>query len=288
MNCVSRIVWGRSFFCFLSDPRPEPHSLQEIAGSMTGSSLSGIPRPPESLSIPGAVAPEETEDSRNDWYRLWSRMCQRFAVRQVAVSLGTCDRYPWTEVIQPERVLDISVERRDLSKAEADPFWATLWRAYRGLVVHFGHEGIAGKRLLEVGCGQGAMGIAAAMMGAEVTLSDSVGHALLVAQIHAWPVRHRVRVRRLRWGLDRFAGEKFHIIAGSDVLYEPLAWDDLLQTVKTHLEPGGQVLFSEPPRITGEAFAGWMTSRGWDVRVVWIDLHDQKPQIRIFICQPHT
>lgn len=59
-----------------------------------------------------------------------------------------------------------------------------------------------------------------------------------------------------------------------------------MDTAKEHLAPGGVVFFSEPPRYTGEKFAPWMAQKGWDVKVVWIDLHDHKPLIRIFICQP--
>lgn len=245
-----------------------------------------FPAPPSTYNVAGYSSPQDTEADRVRWLRLWGRMSRRFEMRRTLVELGDQAAYPWTEVLRPESVLEQSVERKDLSIAEADPFWASLWRAYRGLVLHLQALGVHGKRLLEVGCGQGAMGIAAAMMGAEVTLSDSVGNALLVARIHAWPVRHRTRVRRLRWGVDRLTGERFDIIAGSDVLYEPLAWDALLETVKEHLVPGGVVFFSEPPRYTGEKFAGWMATKGWDVQVVWIDLHDQKPLIRIFICKP--
>lgn len=245
-----------------------------------------FPPPPATISVAGYADPPNTAADRLRWLRLWGRMSRRFEMRRTTVELGHVSTYPWTEVLRPDHVLEQSVERKDLSIAEADPFWASLWRAYRGLVVHLQALGVQGKRLLEVGCGQGAMGIAAAMMGADVTLSDSVGNALLVAQIHAWPVRHRTRVRRLRWGVDRFAGERFDIIAGSDVLYEPLAWDALLETAKEHLAADGVVFFSEPPRYTGEKFASWMANKNWDVQVVWIDLKDQKPLIRIFICKP--
>lgn len=245
-----------------------------------------IPDPPEAMVIDGFGGPVDDTRAQQAWHRLWWRMMCRYPLQRTTVALGNVAEYPWTSVIQPDQVLEESVSRKDLSVAEADPFWASLWRAYRGLVQHLGTMSLSGKRLLEVGCGQGAMGIAAAMQGAEVTLSDSVGNALLVARLHAWPVRHRVRVRRLRWGVDRLAGEKFDIIAGSDVLYEPDAWGDLLETATAHLAEQGVVLFSEPPRYTGERFAAWMEQRGWSVRVVWIDLHDQKPAIRIFICKP--
>jgi predicted nicotinamide N-methyase len=245
-----------------------------------------FPMPPPLIAVHGHSVPDETPADRRQWFRLWWRMSQRFELRRTAVKLGQEQSFPWTEVMRPDQVLERSVESNALSVAEADPFWASLWRAYQGLVLHLQSLGVQGKRILEVGCGQGAMGIAAAMMGAEVTLSDSVGNALLVAQIHAWPVRHLTRVRRLRWGVDRFPGEQFDIIAGSDVLYEPLAWDALLETAREHLAPDGLVLFSEPPRYTGEKFAGWMATKGWNVEIVWIDLKDRNPLIRIFVCQP--
>jgi 2-polyprenyl-3-methyl-5-hydroxy-6-metoxy-1,4-benzoquinol methylase len=249
------------------------------------SHISSLPAPPALIPVPGSQTPVESQADRQQWYRLWWRLANRVPLRRKAVSLGGEAQFPWTEVVSPEEVLEESVARSDLSAAEADPFWATLWRAYRGLVQYLCQMPLQGMRILEVGCGQGAMGIATALYGAEVTLSDSVSNALLVAQIHAWPVRHRVRVRRLRWGIDRCDGERFPIIAGSDVLYEPLAWDDLMKTAEEHLEPDGQLLFSEPPRYTGERFIPWMTDRGWDVRVVWIDLKDGLPSIRIFICR---
>ena len=98
---------------------------------------------------------------------------------------------------------------------------------------------LRGARVLELGCGTGLVGLAAAAMGAEVTLTDRV---LACAEHNrdlnfAPPERWRCQLRRLSWGDDDAAADlkssrgPFDFIVTSDTLYESSNQEALAATV---------------------------------------------------------
>lgn len=94
-----------------------------------------------------------------------------------------------------------------------------------------------GIHILELGCGTGQLGIALAMAGAEVTLTDLAHITPLTEQnvalnAHAMPIN--ARVVDYMWGS---APEERHlqqpdVIVAADVLYEPQHYDELLSSLK--------------------------------------------------------
>lgn len=165
-----------------------------------------------------------------------------------------------------------------------DPFWAAVWRAAAGLDAALQDFDVRGQRVLELGCGTGRAGLAAALRGAHVTLTDGVADPLLLVRLTTWPLAQRCTVRRLRFGIDQLPGDPFPLILGSDVTYLRELWSGLDRSLRDHLAPGGAALLSDPYRVIANEFREWIRKRGWIYRE-WPVTLDDDPQHPIRIMQ---
>jgi predicted nicotinamide N-methyase len=138
---------------------------------------------------------------------------------------------------------------------------ARIWDAGLALSALLADPSLAGKRILELGSGTGVAGLSAASAGAQVLLSDLPTNVpLLEANIEANRLGHSARAVQLRWGCaaDEYqaalAGQ-FDLICGSDLLYAPNTFDDLLSSLVKLSTPGRtEVLLTYPPRYTEDIF----------------------------------
>lgn len=190
----------------------------------------------------------------------------------------------WHRVADPDQLLSEAVENTEAASAEVDPFWSVAWRAAQGMDVFLERIPLDGLRILELGSGAGHAGLAAAARGAIVTLTDAVDLALLMARLNSWPLRHRIHIDRLKWGFGELGGDLFPVIIGSDLVYDPSHFTQLEACAKIHLAPKGHWLLSEPNRGTGDQFAGWIGTKGWNCETTQVDLCDGRVPIRIFDC----
>ncbi len=184
---------------------------------------------------------------------------------------------PWPLAVatDPEAMLIEACERQDAGETGViDPFWATTWRAASGLDRYLGRLDLSGISVMELGCGTGHAGIAAALRGANVVLTDGVEDPLLLARMSSWPIRTRCEVRQLRFGIDRIASRRFPLVIGSDVTYLRSLWPELDVCLRAHLAPGGQVLLSDPYRIIANEFREWTKERGWQYAEHQIAMED--------------
>ncbi len=236
-----------------------------------------------------ANEPAQSQNSVMDleFQRLLAKI-QRLVPIELDEATIAGQRVPWARVKNPDQLLENALTRKDRSPDELDPFWAATWRAAIGLDVCLSQRNVRDVNVLELGCGSGRAGIAAAIQGARVTLTDTSSEALLVARLNAWPVRDRSAVRRLNWRDETLATGPFPIIIGSDVVYDPSLWQYLEPCMRRHLAPSGNVLLSEPQRHTGDAFLDWIRKAGWRVETQLIDLQDNQREIRIFTCRLET
>src|SRR5262245_66037430 len=98
--------------------------------------------------------------------------------------------------------------------------------------------------VLDLGCGMGLSGTAAAALGARVLFADLEAAALLFARLNSVPYRGRVRTRQTDWRRDNL-GERFDLILGADILYERKQWENLEPFWRAHLAPSGSILLGE-------------------------------------------
>jgi predicted nicotinamide N-methyase len=175
----------------------------------------------------------------------------------------------------PDGMLIEACERQDAGeKGVIDPFWATTWRAAAGLDEFMGRLPMIGTRVLELGCGTGHAGIAAALRGADVTLSDGVDDPLILVRKSAAALTRPVRVMRLRFGIDTIENEQFPLIIGSDVTYLRELWPQLDACLRTHLLRDGQVLLSDPFRQIATEFRDYIKTKNWKYQEHSVTLDD--------------
>lgn len=164
----------------------------------------------------------------------------------------------------PDGMLIEACERQDAGETGViDPFWAATWRAAAGLDRFMQRMDLTDSRVLELGCGTGHAGLAAALLGGRVVLTDGVSDPLLLVRMSTWKIRHRCQVRRLRFGIDRLQESPFPLILGSDVTYLRDLWPELHRCLIEHLADGGRVLLSDPHRIIANEFRDWIRRHDW-------------------------
>ncbi len=225
-------------------------------------------------SLQTGVNAEESTQSTFD--ALVQRADKRFQWHwQQTIVAGTETRIAVAS--DPDGMLIEACRRQDEGEEGViDPFWATTWRAAAGLDHYLNRIELTGKRVLEVGCGTGHVGLSAALRGASVTLTDGVSDPLLLVQLSTWELRDQCTIRRLRFGLDQLEQPKFPIIVGSDVTYLRQLWPELNECLKQHLAPGGQVFLSDPFRIIANEFKQWLGSTNWNYDETSIELNDDR------------
>lgn len=103
---------------------------------------------------------------------------------------------------------------------QSPPYWSFCWASGQVLArrILANPEWVAGKRILDLGCGSGVVAIAAAMAGArECIACDLDVAARLAAQVNADANGVRVQVAE---DLDAVGGP-IHLLFGADILYDP-------------------------------------------------------------------
>lgn len=158
------------------------------------------------------------------------------------------------------------------------PFWAELWPAAEGLA-HWLEERTAwlkGKKVLELGCGLGLVGLVAGAAGAQVWQTDFAPLALELAARNATSNGLNLEQCLLDWREWRQLGQ-FDLVIGSDLFYEPTLHPDLFKTIDLNLVPNGIAIFSDPGREGGQAFLKLLKQQGWLVE------ETSQDQINIFL-----
>lgn len=220
--------------------------------------------------------------------QLLHRIGRRYQTKASRFKLGKLE-LPFVRIADPDRVLDEVVadeeRRRQLPQDSPEepsrvPYWAQLWESAQALAQVLGRMPLEDLSVLDLGCGMGLAGAAAAAMGARVLMADVESPALLLSRLNTWPWSDRVRVRRVNWQADRL-GERFDLILGADILYEKDQWTHLDSFWRAHLAPAGAVLLGEPGRSTGDAFGQWAKDRRWIVEQSLEPIPDANP-VRIF------
>jgi predicted nicotinamide N-methyase len=139
------------------------------------------------------------------------------------------------------------------------PYWADLWSSAIALAVFLrDRPDLAGARVLELGCGTGLAGIAAAQAGGRVVVTDYEEDALRFARANAEinlgaAARHRLRAELLDWRTPGAAGT-YDLILGADIVYDRANFPFLLDVFRASMAPGGAVLIADPERIIGRDF----------------------------------
>lgn len=144
------------------------------------------------------------------------------------------------------------------------PYWAELWPSAIALAQYLCRAvDVHGLQVLELGCGIGLAGIVASRKGAAVTFTDYEADALAFARYN---VLHNTCVQAVVRHLDWFTPvltSTYPLIIASDILYERVNFQPLLQFYQMSLAPGGHFILAEPNRPVATDFFRLLRDQGF-------------------------
>lgn len=176
-------------------------------------------------------------------------------------------------LLQPSDAADLP-DDGPVEWAPMVPYSTVLWRSGVALARELAESDLAGRRVVELGCGLGLPSLAAARAGADVLATDYDEEALELLEQNAsrnglhvetdtvwWDAAHRL-VRR----------GPFDLVLAADVLYERQSVSLLLSLLP---RLGREVLLADPGRQVAREFLGH-APRAWSVQTTvrdGIELH---------------
>jgi 2-polyprenyl-3-methyl-5-hydroxy-6-metoxy-1,4-benzoquinol methylase len=203
-------------------------------------------------------------------------------VRVGETTLKVLDVDPADETYQDQEAAGLE------GKAEL-PYWTRIWPATVILAKALqGRPVRPGERLLELGAGRGLVGLFAAAAGYRVTITDVSAQALefsrATAELNDLP---GIDWQVLDW-TEPAVLPRFHLIAGSEILYLKSQFPAMVSFLKKHLEPEGEVWLSHGRWPVSHGFFEYLgddfETRGRDVRMrgsdgeeVRVALHRLRP-----------
>jgi predicted nicotinamide N-methyase len=146
------------------------------------------------------------------------------------------------------------------------PLWAKIWEASGLLASYlFRLPPDPQKTMLEIGCGLGMVGIAAAKAGHRITMTEINPDALNFARANALANGcPELAIQRLDWNAPQVT-RRFDYIVGSETVYRSEDIDGLEALFDRHLRPDGIIVLAEGVRRTGVDFWERMR-RHYDVK----------------------
>ncbi len=141
-------------------------------------------------------------------------------------------------------------------KDERIPYWAELWPSSIALSKYLVSvvQDFDNKNVLEIGCGLGLCGITAGLIGGNVTLSDYMQEALIIAEQN-WSlnIERPAKLLKLDWRYPDIQ-YKSDVILAADILYEKRAHAYIADFIQQMLKRRGMVLLADPRRSASKDF----------------------------------
>jgi predicted nicotinamide N-methyase len=156
-------------------------------------------------------------------------------------------------------------ERVGISSAQWSLF-GQVWPSGRVLAEAMSGYAIAGKRILEIGCGLGLASLVLQHRGANVLATDH--HPLaepFLAYNSALNELAAVPYRELQWSVPDETLGRFDLIIGSDILYERDHAEQLATLMARHALPDAEVLVTDPGRGNSAPFTRALEEQGYAV-----------------------
>lgn len=172
-------------------------------------------------------------------------------------------------------------ELDDRARNERMPFWAELWPSSVAAARLLARgPSLAGRRVLDLGCGVGVAGSAAAACGADVLFLDLFEEAAAFALFNgreAAAASARIEARAFDWKAQRI-DEGFDLVVCSDCVYEEQYHEHVLANIRIALEKGGEgaeAWVLDPMRAVADVFfdaaAGEFETAVDEVETHWPD-----------------
>jgi predicted nicotinamide N-methyase len=166
------------------------------------------------------------------------------------------------------------------------PVWMITWPASFGLAEYLLHnQSVKGMKVLELGCGTAATGIALKLGGADVVCTDYDPLALTVARHNAGINDcSSLSIRFLDWFKPDLEGS-FDLVVGSEVVYFERNFKPLLSVLKRYTAADGGIVLSDQLRPQMESFVKLCSEEGFACHQLnqMVYLPEQNQPVRITV-----
>ena len=202
----------------------------------------------------------------------------------------------------------VSIEEassKHLLKLSTRTYWQRMWPAGLGLcayiVERFAPDGLQGRRVLDLGCGVGLIGIVCGRLGAQVTFLDREAGALAAVRRNCR--RNGVGAAQTiggDWnhGGHRLAPDAYDLVVGGDVVYDDLEWPAISTGLMRTLRVNGSALLADPGWVAGSKLRAAFRRSGFSVSKArlqvfwppWRATHQQRKAVNIYTLRraPHA
>ncbi len=189
-----------------------------------------------------------------------------YTTRQLDVRLGGHD-YRIRALSDRQQFADPNgaAERAGISSALWSLF-GQVWPSGRVLAEAMSSFDIAGKRILELGCGLGLSSLVLQRRRADIVASDH--HPLAQSFLdHNTALNHlpTIAYHDLPWTVPDTTLGRFDLIIGSDILYERDHAAQIAGMLLRHARPDAEVLITDPGRGNSGPFTRALVAQGYTV-----------------------
>ncbi len=157
----------------------------------------------------------------------------------------------------PDAPLDQITQEEFDQTDERIPYFGVIWPSAEALVAWvLGGAPLDGRHVLDLGCGLGPCGFAAARRGARVIFFDWEPRALEIVALSAQAQGRPADTFELvvgDWRTPPPMGP-FDLILGADLLYERRNGPAVAAFVASHLKPGAEAWIADPGRLHARPF----------------------------------
>ena len=163
-----------------------------------------------------------------------------------------------------DKLID-AISEEEFKVDEVLPYWAEIWPSSIALSEYVleNQEEFAGKKILELGCGLGLVGIVASSLGAEVIFTDYDSHALRFTEENFKRNFNReATVQIFDWRNPGYS-ESFDIIMAADIIYEKRWLEPVLNVLDKKLAETGAAYIANPDRTVSRALYKMIESKKW-------------------------
>ncbi|WP_435949416.1 class I SAM-dependent methyltransferase [Psychrobacter sp. DM8] len=185
-------------------------------------------------------------------------------VRYQTIEIGSTDIHICT-LRDNQEFSDPNDEALDLGICSASwPMFGVIWPSSLVLANHMLDYNIAGKRILEIGCGMALSSLLLNHRHADITATDY--HPAVEYFLDRNTLLNNskaIHFERLDWAGDNSHLGQFDMIIGSDLLYEDQHIDILAGFINRHAKPKCEVIVVDPGRGRKNKLTAKMIASGF-------------------------
>jgi predicted nicotinamide N-methyase len=168
-------------------------------------------------------------------------------------------------IARPRSAEDL-IDEEAYARDERLPYWAELWPSGLALADRLAAVPLAGRRVVELGCGVGVPSVVCALAGADVLATDWYGEALDFTRANAAAAGARLDTMLVDWAdppPELLARPRADLVIGADLLYEARNGPALAALLPRILAPDGDALIADPRRPHADALIDPLVAAGW-------------------------